>query len=227
MSASGPPTAAAPQPLGDDEIHVWLCEIAAADAAARRRAAQHFLRRTLAAYRGCGIDEVVLELGAHGKPALADGVLAFNLSHSGSHAVLALARGIEVGVDIEVPTRPRPLVALARRYFCAAEADTIAAAGDGDREHRFLRLWTAKEAVLKALGRGLAFGLDRLEFDMNSAPPVLRWIAPDGGKTADWRVRALPVVPPAIGHLAWHGEVRRVCFFRKVITCPSTPQQCH
>lgn len=224
MLASGQTDAAAPLPLGDDEIHVWLCEISAADAATQRRAAQDFLRRTLAAYRGCRVAEITLEIGPHGKPALADGALAFNLSHSGSRAALALARGIEVGVDIEVPARPRPHVALARRYFCAAEAEAIAAAGDDEREARFLRLWTAKEAVLKALGRGLAFGLDRLEFELAAQPPVLRWIAPEGGPATGWRVRSLPVAAPAIGHLAWHGEDRRTYFFHEFVTSLSTPQ---
>jgi 4'-phosphopantetheinyl transferase len=227
MSASGPSAAAAPQPLGDDEIHVWFCEIVAADAVTQRRAAQDFLRRTLAAYRGCGVADLVFETGAHGKPVFADQALAFNLSHSGGRAVLALARGVEVGVDIELPTRPRPHVALARRYFCTAEAAAIAAADDDARGLRFLQLWTAKEAVLKALGRGLAFGLDRLEFDLEARPPVLRWIAPDGGRAGDWQVRALPVAPPAIGHLAWRGDVRRPRFFQEVITRSSTPQECH
>lgn len=224
MSVSGPTASAAPLQLGDDEIHVWLCEIVATDPAAQRRAAQDFLRRTLATYRGCDPESLVLEIGAHGKPALAGGEFAFNLSHSGSRAALALARGVEVGVDIEAPTRPRPHVALARRYFCAAEAEAIAAAGDDEREARFLRLWTAKEAVLKALGRGLAFGLDRLEFDLVAQPPTLRWIAPDGGRAGDWQVRSLPVAAPAVGHLAWCGEVRRIDFFHAVVTGPSTPQ---
>lgn len=225
MSVSGLPVPApAPQPLGDDEIHVWFCEFPMSDPTARRRAAQRFLRRLLAAYRNGDADELALETGAHGKPALADGSLAFNLSHSGDCAALAIARGVEVGVDLESPSRPRPHAALAQRYFCRREAEAIAATIGSERETAFLRLWTAKEAVLKALGRGLAFGLDRLEFDLSTEPPTLCRIAPDGGSSADWRVCALPLTPPAIGHLAWRGEARRLRFFRDVISSSSTPQ---
>ncbi|MBL8298271.1 MAG: 4'-phosphopantetheinyl transferase superfamily protein [Rhodanobacteraceae bacterium] len=209
-----PAIAEPPQPLGPDEIHVWICEFPVSDPATCRSAAQRFLRRVLAAYRGCDEGELVLETGAHGKPALADASVAFNLSHSGTHAALVLASGVEVGIDLESPSRPRPHMALARRYFCEREAAALAAITDSERENAFLRLWTAKEAVLKALGRGLAFGLDRLEFDLATEPPRLRWIAADGGMPADWQVHALPLVQPVVGHLAWRGEPRQRLFLR-------------
>ncbi|HSX60518.1 MAG TPA: 4'-phosphopantetheinyl transferase superfamily protein [Tahibacter sp.] len=209
-------SAAVPQPLADDEIHVWLCELDG-DAAARRRGAQAFLHRLLAGYCGRAVDELVLEAGAHGKPALAGAPLAFNLSHAADAAVVALARGVEVGIDLESPSRPRPHAELARRYFRAREADAVEAAAADEREPTFLRLWTAKEAVLKAIGRGLAFGLDRLEFDLGANPPRLRQIADEAGDATEWQVRALPLPLPRIGHLAWRGEARRIRFFRPVI----------
>lgn len=222
MSDSSPPiTAAAPAPLADDEIHLWFYELDADGAVEARRAAQAFLLRLLSRYLGHDIDAGALRPGAHGKPALATAALSFNLSHSGDAAAVALARGIEVGIDLETMSRPRPHARLARRFFCPSEARALAAVAPQDRETAFLRLWTAKESVLKALGRGLAFGLDRLEFDLTAPTPALRHIAADGGDVAHWHIAPLPLAPPRVGHVAWHGESRRLAFFHEH-AAPST-----
>ena len=89
-----------------------------------------------------------------------------NWSHSGDLLLVAVGRGAAVGVDIEWQ-RPRPqAMALARRFFTAREADTLATLPEPGAEAAFVRLWCAKEAVLKAHGHGLSFGLDRLEFQL-------------------------------------------------------------
>lgn len=216
MSECAPPVAVAmPAMLADDEVHLWFCELEAGDAVAARRAAQAFLLRLLSRYVGHVVDAAALTAGAHGKPALKSATLAFNLSHSGDAAAVALARGVEVGVDLETASRPRSHARLAQRYFCASETQALAALAPHEREAAFLRLWTAKESVLKALGRGLAFGLDRLEFDMTAATPTLCRIAAEGGDPAHWHIAALPLAPPRVGHVAWHGEPRRLAFFHE------------
>jgi 4'-phosphopantetheinyl transferase len=212
-----------PQPLGPLEIHLWFCEFPRHEPAANRRQAQAFLLRLLSAYLHRRVEAAELEFGAHGKPGLAASGFDFNLSHSGSAAVVALARGVEVGVDLESPGRPRPHEELARRYFCEREAQVIEDTPQTQRETAFLRLWTAKEAVLKALGRGLAFGLDKLEFDAASDPPALLGIDAAGGAAALWHLHALPLPPPWLGHLAWRGETRRVRSFQDAM--PGSPAQ--
>lgn len=205
-----------PQPLEPSEIHIWFCEFSQCEPAGNRQHAQVFLRRVLSAYLHRRVDAAGIEIGAHGKPALAAGGFAFNLSHSGSAAVVALTRGVEVGVDLESPGRPRPHAELARRYFCDSEADSIENMPEALRESAFLRLWTAKEAVLKALGRGLAFGLDKLELDVTANPPALLRIDAAGGTATHWHLHALSLPSPWLGHLAWRGETRRVRSFHDV-----------
>lgn len=209
-----------PQPLDPLEIHLWFCELPQGKPVGNRRQAQVFLLRVLSAYLLRRVDAAELEAGSHGKPALAAGGLEFNLSHSGSAAVVALARGVEVGVDLESPGRSRPHAELARRYFCGPEAQSIENTPDALRETAFLRLWTAKEAVLKALGRGLAFGLDKLEFDTTAESPALLRIDVAGGAAAHWHLHALPLPSPWLGHLAWRGEPRHVRSFHD-----ATPRQ--
>ncbi len=128
-----------------------------------------------------------------------------NWSHSGQGLLVALADGgARVGVDLEWQ-RPRPrALELAKRYFTPPEHDWLARLADPlAREQAFLRLWCAKEAVLKAHGRGLAFGLDRLAFV--DGPEGLRLVEchPDLGAPGDWALQALRPAPGYLGALAW------------------------
>ena len=67
---------------------------------------------------------------------------------------------------------------------------TLAALPDIARDDAFLRLWCAKEAVLKAHGHGLSFGLHRLAFDATATTPRLLRCDPALGATSDWRLHA-------------------------------------
>lgn len=212
---SSPPCfadAVPPQPLGDGEIHLWFCEFQ--PGGGTRQATQALLLQLLSAYAGRPLGVQDLELGEHGKPFLRGGGPAFNLSHSGDAALVALAAQVELGVDLERRGRRRNHLALAERYFCAAEAQALARCEGDAREALFLALWTAKEAVLKALGRGLAFGLNRLEFALEPLPPRLQRIDPSAGPLEQWQVHALDMAEGRVGHVAWRGPPRTVQRFR-------------
>ncbi|MGH8083074.1 MAG: 4'-phosphopantetheinyl transferase family protein [Lysobacter sp.] len=124
-----------------------------------------------------------------------------NWSHSGEHLLVALAHRARVGVDLErLHRRPRA-VEIARRYFTAAEAQWLATHADLDRA--FLRLWCAKEAVLKAHGHGLSFGLDRLRFEQHGDALALVDCDPELGEPAQWQLREIEPAPGYLGALAW------------------------
>jgi 4'-phosphopantetheinyl transferase len=193
------------EPLRDDEVHAWWLPWCRGHGRAP-------LRAVLAGYLGTTPGALALVEGEHGRPALAapHAALAFNWSHSGGHAVVAVARGIVPGVDLE-RLRPRPrALEIARRYFCPAEADALAALPGPQRDEAFLGLWTAKEAVLKALGRGLAFGLDRLQLAVPPAPARLLWL--DGEDAAAWQLHRYVPDPAYVATLAWRGPPRRIVF---------------
>jgi acyl transferase domain-containing protein/phosphopantetheinyl transferase len=90
-------------------------------------------------------------------------VPAVSISHSNgvAAALCALARGHLVGIDIESVSRRRP--GFEKAAFTERERGIVASLGDAQRPEWYLRLWCAKEAVGKALGRGLADGLHALE----------------------------------------------------------------
>lgn len=96
-----------------------------------------------------------------GKPELRGSEIRFSMSHSENVALYAFASGRDVGVDIEIAPRLEDCLALAHRFLAPEEAAAIAVLPDGMRHTAFLEVWSAKEAVLKALGRGIADGLDR------------------------------------------------------------------
>lgn len=108
--------------------------------------------------------------GPHGRPEIdAPGTdLHFNLSHSAGLVVCALARGRDVGVDIEHLDRRPPDRAIVTRYCSPEEAADVDAEGDA-WPARFLRYWTLKEAYLKALGLGIAVHLSDISFSVDAA----------------------------------------------------------
>lgn len=116
-------------------------------------------RRLLARRLGCGPGEVPLRSGVHGKPfvdAAGDAPL-FNVSHSGGHALIVLADGrevSEVGVDIEQCRGDIDAEALYELAFTAQESREVRGAAD-PLQALYLR-WVGKEALLKAVGVGVA-----------------------------------------------------------------------
>jgi 4'-phosphopantetheinyl transferase len=158
-------------------------------------AARGILREVLAERVGLAPAAVPIVPGRNGKPqldpaaALVD--LRFNLSHSGDWALIALAEGREVGVDIEQHSRRRDLDGLARRVLSDAElADWAGTATDDAREELFFALWTRKEAYAKGIGEGL--GVVMRELTLEPAGDPGRWLARVTGEpVADWTVTDL------------------------------------
>nr|XP_020475638.1 L-aminoadipate-semialdehyde dehydrogenase-phosphopantetheinyl transferase [Monopterus albus] len=117
------------------------------------------LRKFVCERMGLPWSEIRLERSPRGKPYLAAPVKVgsdsgqawgFNLSHQGDYAVLAAEQGIQVGVDIMKTTMP-----------AGSEHQQLAA---------FYRHWALKESFIKAIGTGLGFNLQRVEFHLSSKP---------------------------------------------------------
>jgi len=125
-----------------------------------RISARRLVDAVLPRYLGGSADSLKISRDSNGRPYVAGTRLDFNLSHSGDWALLAVASGTRVGVDVEQVRNDRDFRAIARRYFSDSEARMIYGLSDAAVAlARFYRLWTAKEAALKALGTGIANGL--------------------------------------------------------------------
>ncbi len=127
------------------------------------------MREILADYAGLAPSALRFGTTGRAKPVLADGP-AFNLSHSGGYAALAVApdhdeTALPLGLDIEAhrPIEPR----VADITFSKAELSDLAALSGQEWRDGFFRCWTRKEAVIKALGTGLY--MDLASFDVTLA----------------------------------------------------------
>ena len=171
-----------------------------------------WVRATLSAALTVEPAALLIARDAHGKPQLGGALCDwhFNLSHSGDRALLALAQGVAVGVDLELPRPRQRFMALAQRYFSASEVATLCECPEPERLRMFYALWTAKEAVLKAAGVGIAHGLARAVMRLDGG----RWrptrFGGALGPARAWHLEALALPAPLVGHLAWCGPMRQL-----------------
>lgn len=140
------------------------------------------MRMILAGYASTRPEGLRFQFGPFGKPSLApEGNperLEFNLSHSGDLALLAVARGRAVGVDIARRDEGADHVGIAERYFSPVEKATLLALG-GTAE-AFYSTWTRKEAYVKATGLGLSRGLYSFDVDAASQWTMVDLAAQEG-----------------------------------------------
>ena len=120
----------------------------------------------LASYVGAKPAKFASRTVRHGKPFLADSppkdALQFNASGSQELAVCAVTLGREVGIDIEA-CRPIEDEAFVEQCLAPAERQAYATLSPEEKSAAFYRLWTRKEAYLKAHGTGLSRPLSSFE----------------------------------------------------------------
>lgn len=135
------------------------------------------LRQLLGHYLGVAPADLVFGYGSRGKPGLkCNHGLHFNLAHSGERAAYAVSAAGPVGIDIEYVERKIEFERVARRFFAPNELAALTKLPTARRRRAFFRLWTAKEAVIKATGKGLAQALDAFEIDLTPghSPRILQ-----------------------------------------------------
>jgi len=230
--------------LNHREVHVWSCDLSRHDddrpflgallsLDERNRAARFvferdrhrftlshgLLRVILARYLSVEPGGLRFETGAHGKPALRGQsditqTIEFNLSHSGTHALIAVALGRAVGADVEWYRPDVDVLKLAQRFFAPGESQAISQAEGDDQQRLFYRYWTAKEAYVKGKGLGLSLGLDRFEllFDDVSQPASVR-STESGILDRAWSVRSIQLADRLVGAVAIEGDVLNVQLF--------------
>lgn len=160
----------------------------------RRRytVAQAHLRRILAELRGIHPARVRFRYGEHGKPFLTGGP-AFNQSHSSERVMIGVAARGRLGIDLEKIRTVRLMAEIVRKNLAPDEAALFQRTPDRDRQRMFFRIWTCKEAFLKALGVGLTEPLRSFSVDPS---PGRRSALVRAGEhkeaPADWHVANVP-----------------------------------
>jgi len=218
--------------LAGGVAHVWLIDLRRTEGEARstgeksqfelerdvraerRNHARRRSREILARYLGCPPESVPIERGEGGKPSIGgsgSSGISYNLSHSGSFALMAVSKGRRVGVDLE-RVRPTARVgALASRFFSPKDADSIGALPDRVRLEAFFRTWARKEAYIKGLGGSVPGGLRRCEIVVDRAGiPQILSSRLEPTETSCWSIRDLDAPPDYVAALAIEGDIERV-----------------
>lgn len=122
------------------------------------------LRQLLAHYVQISPDQLVLEKSDYGKPLLKTGAeeksIFFSMAHSFDVILYAFSRDLEIGIDVERAHAFPDMNDIIQRFFTSGERSEFAQLPEDKRVRAFFRGWTCKEAVLKAVGKGLSNGLD-------------------------------------------------------------------
>ena len=144
------------------------------------------LRNVLAQTLNEPPEKIRIKKAEHGKPYLADTPeLAFNLSHSGSAMVIALAWNCQLGVDMECCKPRAGLLGLVDKCFAEEEIAYWHNLPEAQKVVGFYRFWTRKEAFVKATGRGIGLGLNRCVINPENQAEFLR-VPADYGQASMW-----------------------------------------
>jgi 4'-phosphopantetheinyl transferase len=171
----------------------------------RQYIAAHALKRLmLASLCGTPAPAWRFDIAPGGKPRVSDPAGPhFNLSHCEGLAACAVGAHTELGLDIEPVTRDAPFE-IADRYFTPEEQRWLYSLPGSERATGFFRLWTLKEAFVKATGRGLAQPL--LDISFGFAPLHVAFRDPALGNAAIWRFEQRVVHGASLLALAWHAQ---------------------
>ena len=151
--------------------------------------------------------DIVFVFGDNGKPRLAAGGPLFNTSDSGDVVAIVLASE-ELGVDIEVKRPMARRLRLARRICTTREFEQLETLPAAEREIELLRLWTCKEAALKAVGTGLSGGLRNVEVELPAHDqPELRKLLDE---TSGWTLLPGDLGPDVICSVVVRGAGWRI-----------------
>lgn len=163
------------------------------------------LRDILSRYTAMQPAHIAFEYGAHGKPALPNSRLHFNLAHSGEWALCAVALH-PVGIDVEDMRRPvEDMDDVAQRFFARREWESFLALPLQDKPDAFFRCWTRKEAFIKAIGEGLSHPLHRFEVSfLGDAPAGLIRIDGNALAARAWSLLNMPPDDKHAGAVAIH-----------------------
>lgn len=170
--------------LRENEVHVWRVmlsggspniatllehlseeEIARAERLRRHGDRLRFvtararLREIIGSYSGISPRDIRIGKHERGKPFIAhpEGKHPeFNISHSGRLILMAFTRNRQIGIDVERYRNLNNAAKIMKRFFSREEADYYLNCSENMKDSRFFKLWTAREAYVKAVGKGAA-----------------------------------------------------------------------
>lgn len=220
--------------LMNDSIHVWLVNLsisreeqsyarkclnvgekARADRfkQAKHReyftAARAFLRQIVSLYLNISPCSVCFYYSENGKPLLEkthNSPIVFNVSHSENQAIIATGLNHPIGVDIE-QSKPEYTEAIAKRFFSPEENNALLSLPKHSRSSAFYRLWSRKEALLKATGTGLTSDIHHTNLSVNPVSEIYQH------QQQSWRILPLACQDGFEASLACTPLIEKIIYF--------------
>jgi len=236
------PSALHSQPLTDSDLHIWRAILAGSSSefsyyssmlspTELTRAERFYferdrdryifgrgiLRTLLGNYLGIKASEVEITYGAYGKPGLQSKAekksLEFNLSHSNDRAMFVFNWNRIVGIDIEHIRPFSDADEFAERFFSQQEKELIKSLTDEKKWEAFFKLWTCKEALLKATGSGLTVPLNEAVISLGSnGSAQLTSIGGDVEQAARWHLETFKPVADYQAAVILEGHAGQLIF---------------
>ncbi len=162
-------------------------------------------RYILAQYTSKQASDLQFTLGDNKKPLIAGSTLQYNITHARDYILLAVSNG-QIGADVEHIDPAFNFSDILPAHFSPQEIAFIA---QQDSQLRFYRLWTRKEAFLKATGQGLG------EHLIDTSSMDGSWTLPENVTShgQNWQLATLEVDDNHLGSIACASSVRSVVYF--------------
>ena len=175
------------------------------------------VRSILGGYSGTRSRDLRFDYSRFGKPSLANVArdIRFNVAHSSDLAMLAVALGGEVGIDLEKIRTEVETDKLAERFFSPQERESLRAIPKQNRVSAFFRCWSCKEAFLKAEGLGLSRSLESFDVEVNPEHPArILSTRPDPEAAGRWSLHDLPTQRDYAAAMAAQVSLTAIKIFR-------------
>ncbi|NES02543.1 MAG: 4'-phosphopantetheinyl transferase superfamily protein [Okeania sp. SIO2F4] len=173
------------------------------------------LRKILSRYLNIEPEKLQFTYSDRGKPYLKDTSILFNLSHSQDLALYAITQVNSIGIDLEYIRPMNDAENLAKRFFSHQEYNLISQLPPQKQQETFFKLWTCKEAYLKATGDGLAGGLEKVEISLNPKKPVEFFsINQDIKEASHWYLHQFIPEPNYIAAVVVAGKNQNLSFWQ-------------
>ena len=169
-------------------------------------AAHYHFRKLIAMYANCEPSMIQFGSNQFRKPILlapSDTGLQFNMSHSDNVVIFGFGLHHELGIDIEISRTKRDLELIAES-FAPSEIAKLAMLQGSEKSDAFYRIWTRKEAVMKATGRGLALSLSSFTVSTDHTPDLISVY------NQKWKICSIEVPPGVCAALAYHPSVKNI-----------------
>jgi 4'-phosphopantetheinyl transferase len=227
--------------IKDNQVHVWQVnlktmpadttkftgtlspdELERAGKLKIQRDREHFilchsqLRLILSKYCDCLPGELSFRYNSCKKPLISNtesGELKFNMSHSDDLMLVGLCKRNEIGIDIEKVREVDELENIANENFSAQEIKYLM--DSSDKINTFFKIWTRKEAFIKAIGKGIHFPLKSFCVEIKSmGSPEHLVILHHSPRQDQWRTSELKVSDGYIASLAINSDKFKISYFQ-------------